>query len=407
MRKVYLVMVWAAWLAVGCAGSAKEGRPEMSDREKARLNGPVKSVAEMLAPAAESFDGKIETYEQVMSFEDVTVFNEAGCQVMYKHTYNGERTGYGDMPLGLVMMMIDKEVKRTYNEHNKLVGEVEVRGRLSGPDKDTSRYVLSYYDDGLTLRSSVKTETGAFSKTTTEFVCNEFGDGVSETSYRVSRFDTARRKEHETLFRNEYENGRMVGRETVTTHYEYDYTKQEAVCADKERISEWYAYDRSGNRVETRTKRDALPCDGQAYGPADTAGCSRELRRFDRDGNCLEVRTYMGNRLAEERVAAYDDAGRETSYTIRDGEGRLESERLTTYDADGRVLTVSERTGDGQPVLSKWVYDGDGGLVRTEAPEITEEVRERDAHGNWTLCYRYDPYGKLMAVLKRQIRYFE
>lgn len=379
----------ALLLCISLAGcnSSEEGSDksqEKNDLQKAELRGKVKSVSTISAPAQEANDGTIKSFEDIVCMEDVEAYDEAGYLTLKKHVYQGEKPEH--QTIGQISMMVNSEQKWIRNANNKVTEESKTT------DNDgiitTEKTRNEYYPDGNTVKSSVTDENTKYSSGMTGMrgtVKKQYDEKGNITHIKEYKYDFWGKKEllaKETVYT--YRHTDDLTTEETVCEKKYDWVHESASCADSTVHTSTIKYDDRGNETERSS------ADGYKW-----------IKIYDPEGkNLIEEQTYYNGILAARKCTQFDDSDNIIKITSYDGENNIGEVAEWTYNKKGKVLTASYDN-------TKITYDRSGIATKIENNGGVIEYKDFDKLKNWIKAYKYDPYGRLIAIQKRIIKYYE
>jgi YD repeat-containing protein len=295
-------------------------------------------------------------------------------------------------------------VTRVYSASNLLLAE----SSYQVPDPDgagagqpsaalTARYV---YDAAGRLRFSVSAEGRVG-----EYRYNGFGQRVAAIQYAGNVYPLAGLTPTSTLTEAQLTAWLPADRSrTVRADMAYDFRGQVASTtsyaavdaagngvADGTQAVTQFVYDQAGSLLKTIDARGTATPDPNDYTTSLV---------YDGMGRVLATTDALGRVM----LTQYDDANRKTLVTLANG-----LVRTSTYDAAGQLVSMLEASGAQGLGETKYFYDADGRLRRTEDPTGVKthvlydaagrKLAQIDGDGSLTE-YRYDANGNVTRTLR-------
>jgi YD repeat-containing protein len=296
-----------------------------------------------------------------------SVTDARGNAVVYGYDANGNRIHEHDAA--------GNAIDRVYGSKNELLAETR-----SGA---TTRYV---YDSSTRLRFVVSA-AGRVS----EHLYNGFGQRVTSIEYSAALYNVSGLAPTATLTEAQLSAWVPAGSaNTIRTDTAYDFRGQVASVTTDGAVTQ-FVYDQAGKLLQTVDPRGTATAQ---------AGDFQTSYAYDGMGRVLSSTDALG-RIT---LTDYQDADRKTVITLANG-----LVRTSTYSAAGELISLLESADSATLGETKYFYDANGRLKRTEDQtgvkrhvlydEAGRKVAEVDGDGSLTE-YRYDASNNLTRTIQ-------
>ncbi len=325
-----------------------------------------------------------------------SVTDARGNVVAYEYDASGNRTLERDAAGNTVTRVFGAK-NELLAETAYLVADPDGAGAAQPGAPLTARYV---YDTNDHRRFTVSAEGRV-----TEYRYNAFGRRIAAIQYTAARYDVSALNPASSLSEADLTAWLPIDRSAsirVDTTYDFrgqvasttSYTTVDAAgngVADGTEAVTRYVYDQAGNLLKTVDPRGAATADPNDYTTTYV---------YDGLGRLLSTVDALGRTT----VTQYDDGNRKTTLTLANG-------LVTTsvYDAAGELISVMQSADSAALGETKYFYDADGRLRRTEDPtgvkthvlydKAGRKVAAIDGNGGLTE-YRYDADGNVTRTTR-------